>query len=128
MDSSTYLSSATIPNPTVIQPQQTTQYRLQVKDANGCTSLITDDVLVKITPPIKVTVSPTDSVVAEGDQIQLNATSIGTNYKWTNSFTLSNPGIPNPVAAMPVGSTGNIYTYTVTAAHPRVVKVLHQLY
>jgi gliding motility-associated-like protein len=113
---STYLSSATIPDPTVIEPKQTTQYRLQVKDANGCTSLITDDVLVKVTPPIKVVVSPKDSVVAEGDQIQFNATSNGTSYKWTNSFTLSNPDIPNPVAVMPPGSTGNIYNYTVTAS------------
>ena len=113
---SIYLSSAASPNPNVIQPQQTTQYILQVKDVNGCTSLVTDDVFVKITPPIEVTVFPRDSVVAEGDQIQLNATSIGTIYNWTNSATLSNPNIPNPVAAMPVGSAGNIYTYTVTAS------------
>jgi gliding motility-associated-like protein len=87
-----------------------------VKDANGCTSLVTDDVFVKIVPPLKVTVLPKDSVVAEGDQIQLNAISIGTSYKWTNSFTLSNPDIPNPVAVIPEGSIGNIYTYTVTAS------------
>jgi gliding motility-associated-like protein len=112
---STYLSSSTIPNPTVIQPQQTTRYTLQVKNTNGCTSLVTDDILVKIIPSIKVSVSPKDSIVAEGDQVQLNATSIGTSYNWTNSSTLSNPNIPNPVAAMPEGSIGNIYTYTVTA-------------
>jgi hypothetical protein len=87
-----------------------------VKDANGCTSLVTDDVFVKITPPLKVTISPKDSIVAEGDQIQLNATSNGTSYKWTNSFALSNPDIPNPVAAIPEGSIGNTYTYTVTAS------------
>jgi gliding motility-associated-like protein len=73
-------------------------------------------VFVKITPPIEVSVSPKDSVVTEGDQIQLNATSIGTSYNWTNSSTLSNPNIPNPVAAIPLESTGNIYTYTVTAS------------
>jgi gliding motility-associated-like protein len=113
---STYLSSSTIPNPTVIQPQQTTQYTLQVKDANGCTSLVSDDVLVRITPTIIVTVSPHDSVVAEGEQVQLNATSIGTSYNWSNPSTLSNPNIPNPVASIPIGSIGNIYTYTVTAS------------
>ena len=113
---SIYLSSATTPNPTVIQPQQTTQYTLQVKDANGCTSLVTDDVFVKITPPIRVIVSPKNSVVAEGDRVQLNATSIGTSYTWTNPFTLSNPDIPNPVAVIPAGSIGNVYTYTVTAS------------
>jgi gliding motility-associated-like protein len=112
---STYLSSSSIPNPTVIQPQQTTRYTLQVKNTNGCTSLVTDDILVKIIPSIKVSVSPKDSIVAEGDQVQLNATSIGTSYNWTNSSTLSNPNIPNPIAAMPEGSIGNIYTYTVTA-------------
>src|SRR6185369_13722855 len=111
-----YLSSATIPNPTVTQPQQTTQYTLQVKDANGCSSLVTDDVMVKITPPFKVVVNPKDSVVAEGDVIQLSAISIGTNYSWTNPSTLSNPNIANPVATMPAGSIGNIYTYVVTAS------------
>jgi gliding motility-associated-like protein len=115
---STYLSSTTIPNPIVIQPQQNTQYTLQVKDANGCTSLVTDDVFVNITPPVRVIVSPKDSIVVEGDQIQLNATSIGTIYNWTNPFTLSNQNIPNPVASIPVGSIGNTYTYTVTASTP----------
>jgi gliding motility-associated-like protein len=113
---STYLSSAASPNPIVIQPSQTTLYKLQVKDANGCTSLVTDDVFVKITPPIEVSVSPKDSLVAEGDQVQLNATSTGTSYNWTNSSTLSDPNIPNPVALIPEGSNGNIYTYTVTAS------------
>jgi gliding motility-associated-like protein len=112
----TYLSSATSSNPIVIKPQQTTQYSLQVVDSNGCTSLISDIVLVKITPSINVTVNPKDSVVAEGDMIQLNATSIGTNYNWTNPVTLSNQNIPNPVATMPAGSIGNIYTYVVTAS------------
>lgn len=113
---STYLSSSTIPDPTVIQPRQTTKYTLRVKDANGCTSLVTDDVFVKIIPPIEVSVSPKDSVVAAGERIQLNATSIGTSYNWTNSSTLSNPDIPNPVAAIPEESIGNTYTYTVTAS------------
>ena len=113
---SIYLSSAVSPNPIVIQPQQTIQYVLQVKDADGCSSLVTDDVFVKITPPIEVTVTPRDSVVAEGDQIQLNATSIGTSYSWSNPSTLSNPDISNPVAVIPKGSTGNIYTYIVTAS------------
>jgi len=111
-----YLSSATSPNPTVIKPQQTTQYSLQVVDANGCSSLISDIVLVRITPSINVIVTPKDSVVAEGDVIQLNATSIGTNYSWTNPLTLSNQNIANPVATMPAGSVGNVYTYVVTAS------------
>ena len=112
----TYLSSSTSSSPTVIKPQQTTQYSLQVVDANGCNSLISDIVLVKITPSIKVTVNPKDSIVAEGDVIQLNAISIGTNYNWTNPLTLSNQNIANPVATMPAGSIGNIYTYVVTAS------------
>jgi gliding motility-associated-like protein len=112
---SRYLSSATIPNPTVIRPQENTQYALQVKDVNGCMSLTPDIVLVKVTPPISVLVSPRDSIVTEGDHVQLTATSIATNYNWTNSFTLSNPNIPNPIATIPAGSNGNTFTYTVTA-------------
>ena len=111
----TGLNDPTIPNPTVIRPASSTQYSLKVIDANGCTSLNTDVVKVNVTPPIKVTVSPKDSIVAEGDQIQLLATSIATNYSWSNGVTLSDPNIPNPIASMPANSYGNVYSYTVTA-------------
>jgi gliding motility-associated-like protein len=113
---STYLSSAISPTPTVTQPPTTMQYSLSVRDANGCSSLVTDNVLVRITPPIKVIVNPRDSIVAEGDKIQLTANSIGTNYSWTNPLTLSNSSIANPVATMPAGSMGIVYNYVVTVS------------
>ncbi len=90
-------------------------YNVTVTDGSACTATATATVGL-IAALIEVHVSPKDSVVAEGDQIQLNATSIGTNYSWTNSSTLSNPNISNPVASIPEGSIGNIYTYTVTAS------------
>jgi gliding motility-associated-like protein len=111
-----YLSDPTIASPQVIKPAQTTTYRLTVTDANGCKSLVPGTVLVNVVPPIKVFVSPKDTIVAEGDSIRLLATSIGTGYTWTNGSTLSNPNIPNPVAFMPAGSLGNVYTYKVTAS------------
>jgi len=112
----TYLSNPSISNPQVIKPNQSIQYSLQVSDANGCKSLVPDVVNVNVTPPIKIIVSPKDSVVAEGDQIQLTASSVATNYNWSNPSTLSSAVIANPVATMPLGSIGNIYTYTVTGS------------
>lgn len=111
----TYLSNSAIANPQVIKPQRTIQYSLQVIDANGCKSLLPDVVKVNVTPPIKVFVYPKDSIVAEGDQIQLTASSVAASYTWSNASTLSNATIANPVAMIPPGSIGNIYTYTVTA-------------
>ena len=113
-----YLSNASIPNPQVIKPQQSTQYSLSVTDANGCKSLVNDIVSVNIVPPIKVFVGPRDSIVAEGDQIQLTAASIAPNYTWSNAATLSNANISNPVATIPPGSLGSIFTYIVTASTP----------
>jgi gliding motility-associated-like protein len=112
----TYLSDPAIPNPQVIRPAQTIQYSLTVTDANGCKSLVLGTVTVNVVPPIKVTVNPKDTIVTEGDQVQLLATSIGTSYSWTNGSTLATANISDPIATMPLGSIGNVYVYKVTAS------------
>ncbi|NOT51881.1 MAG: T9SS type B sorting domain-containing protein [Chitinophagaceae bacterium] len=111
---STYLNDATIANP-VSNPARTITYTLsEVTDAIGCKSLTTDVVTVDVTPPIKVTTFPFDTVAYAGDQFQLNATSIANIYTWSPAVGLSNPNIANPVVT--VGPIGSDVLYQVTAS------------
>ncbi len=112
----TYLDDPTLQNPTAVLPQQSISYSLTVTDANGCSSLTPAAFQLTVTPPIQVTVSPKDTIVSEGDVIILNATSVATNYTWSNAGTLTGANTATPTATMPAGSLGNIYTYTVTAS------------
>ena len=107
------LSSTTISNP-VATPLSTTTYTLSVIDANGCRSLATDDVIVDVTPPIRVKTFPVDTILYSGDQAQLLATSAGNIYNWSPSTGLSSDTIPNPIFT--AGAVGDVITYTVTAS------------
>jgi gliding motility-associated-like protein len=109
----TALSSTSIPNP-ITKPKQTITYTLSVIDANGCSSLVTDDVKVDVTPPIKVNTTPRDTILYSGEKVQLLATSGGTMYNWSPSTGLDNPTIPNPVVT--AGAMGDVTLYTVTAS------------
>lgn len=120
----TYLTDATLNTATVQRPAQTITYTLSVRDANGCSSLITDAVTVKVTPPLKVIATPKDTVVYEGTVVPLRAITLSqqTNqsipesdltYSWTPATGLNNAGIATPVVT--AGSTGSISVYTVTA-------------
>ena len=103
---STSLSSVSAGSPSV-QPDKTTQYSLSVTDANGCRSLQADLVTVHVTPPIVIKVN-NDTAVANGDVIQLIASSVATDYVWSPAFGLDNPTKSNPLATV----TGDV-TYTV---------------
>lgn len=107
---STYLDDPLSPAP-LVNPAKTTLYDLSVTDTNGCTSVITDQVKVDVTPPIVVLTIPKDTVVYSGDQFQLSASSVGTDYSWSPSVGLSDPNIPNPVITV-----NNDITLTVTAS------------
>jgi gliding motility-associated-like protein len=110
------LSSATIPNPVVQQPQQSISYSLNVTDANGCTSVAPAVVLVVVTPP-PVVFAGDDTAVLLGQTLQLNAEDVNnagfTSYQWSPATGLDNPSIQDPVATV----TGDI-TYVVTAVTP----------
>jgi gliding motility-associated-like protein len=113
---STYLSSYTDYNP-VVKPEKTITYYLTVTDANGCASLTPAQVMVKVTPPIKVNVYPVDTIVAGGVKVPYLATSAGTYYVWTNTASnlgLDNPNIPNPIATAPLAD-GSVVIYKITA-------------
>ena len=106
------LSNAALPNP-VSAPPQTTTYSLHVIDANGCSSLTPDQVIVTVTPPIVVKTFPADTAVFAGDKFQLLATSGAANYTWSPPVGLSDPFIANPVLIV----TSDI-TFTITAKTP----------
>lgn len=113
MEPPTFLSSVTVPNPSVIFPTRTIQYLLHITDSNNCRSLKPDTVKLMVGQPIVVRLTQ-DTIVAEGDQVQLEAFSSATNYLWSPAIGLNNPNIANPIALVlrditykVVASTGN---------------------
>jgi len=92
-------------------PKATTTYTVICTDANGCNSL-PKTVTVTVLPPLKVTVSSTDSICS-GANAQLTATGSGGdgiyNYSWNPTAGLNNPTLANPVASP--ASTTNYTVY-----------------
>ncbi|OSZ80767.1 hypothetical protein CAP36_05850 [Chitinophagaceae bacterium IBVUCB2] len=113
---STYLNSTTGANP-VSNPARTITYTLSnVIDANGCESLITDDIVVDVTPPIKVNTFPIDTIAHPGDTFQLSAiaeVATANIFTWSPSTRLSDASISNPVVT--IGNIGDDIVYKVTA-------------
>jgi gliding motility-associated-like protein len=115
----TYLNNSSISNP-VVTPTRSITYTLSiVSDANGCASLVSDQVLVNVNPPITVKTFPYDTIGYTGNQIQLLAVSSDSatnNYSWSPGNGLSSTTIPNPVAT--VGAViGDVIRYQVIATN-----------
>jgi len=113
----TYLSSTTIPNPVVQQPQQTITYALNVTGANGCNSIEPAIVQVVVTPLPDVFPGD-DTAILIGQTLPLDAVDVNnsgfTSFQWSPAIGLDNPSIQDPVATV----TADI-TYTVTAKTPQ---------
>ncbi|MCR6719102.1 MAG: hypothetical protein NVV59_02185 [Chitinophagaceae bacterium] len=107
----TNLSDSHISNPLVSNPPQTITYRLRVVDANNCSSLQADEMVLTITPPLQIAITPVDTIVHPGAPVQLQATSAATSYLWTPSLYLNNRFIANPVVTAP--GAGEEITYRV---------------
>jgi len=105
-----YLSTPSVANP-VATPTITTTYSLSVVDAIGCRSLVTDDVKVVVSRPMRINTFPFDTTAHAGDQFQLLATSAGVSYTWIPAAGLSNPNIANPIVT--VGAVGDEIIYQV---------------
>lgn len=114
---STYLSSTNIPNP-ISTPAKDITYTLSIlADANGCASLVTDQMSIDVTPPLKLKTYPYDTIGYPGDQFQLLAVPNdpdATTFVWTPSVGLSNPSIANPIVT--VGAIGQDIQYRVIAS------------
>lgn len=115
---STYLSNATIANPTIISPPQgRLSYILNITNADGCKSIKSDTVVITILPQVKV-FAGNDTAIAVNQPLQLNAVDVNnsgfTNYLWSPSFGLNNNAIKNPVAVFNslVGNNGVVYKVT----------------
>ena len=103
------LSNVNIPNPTA-NPSVSTNYTLQVIDANRCQNFDTVKIYIFVLPLADA--GPDTSVcLAAGsfrDSAQLNASG-GVSYAWTPGFSLSNTTIANPWASPDT----NTYYYVV---------------
>ncbi len=107
-----YLDNPLVIDP-VATPSKTTTYTLSVIDAIGCRSLVTDQVKVLVSKPIRVNTFPYDTVAHPGAQFPLLATSEGIYYTWSPAAGLTNPNIANPVVT--VGNIGDEISYKVVA-------------
>jgi gliding motility-associated-like protein len=107
-----YLNTTAGANP-VATPNITTTYTLSVIDAVGCRSLVTDNVKVEVSKPLRVYTFPFDTIAYPGDRFQLQVASAGVIYTWSPAGGLSNTNIPNPVVT--VGAIGDDITYQVIA-------------
>ncbi|MBS1606962.1 MAG: gliding motility-associated C-terminal domain-containing protein, partial [Bacteroidetes bacterium] len=109
----TYLSDATSPDATVVRPLQTTTYYLTVTDEKGCKSLLSDAVVITVTPPPAVWVGNDTSILA-GQPVPMEVSDLNgsgfTFFNWSPASGLDNPGIRDPIA-----TPGQSVTYTVLA-------------
>ena len=113
---STYLDNPTAAAP-VSSARETITYTLSIlADVNGCPSLVTDSMIVDVTPPIKIYTYPMDTIAYPGDQIQFKAISAvpqANIFSWSPILNLDNPGIFNPTVT--AGAAGDSLVYKVTA-------------
>lgn len=119
---STYLDNPDISSPLSTPTKDITYTVTILADANGCASLITDQMTIDVTPPIKIKTYPFDTVVYEMDQFQMLAVSSDPdviNFNWTPSTGLDNPAIANPIvtagslSGYVTGTTSNEILYQV---------------
>ena len=112
----TYLNNPAIAEPMVVHALQSVAYILRVTDASGCSSLHGDTVLLKVVPPVQVSVG-SDTIIAMNQPLQLQAIDKNQSgfdqYTWIPSYGLNNPSAQNPIAVV-----DNNITYQVTAVTP----------
>jgi gliding motility-associated-like protein len=99
--SNSSLSCTNCANP-VASPTTTTSYFVTGTSPDGCQA--TDTIVVKVNPPVTVSVSPSADSVCIGQSVQLLAS--GTDvYAWSPAAGLNNPGIANPTARPSASAT-----------------------
>ncbi len=110
----TYLNNPNSTNPVSTPVKDITYTMSIVSDVNGCASLVTDQIYIDVTPPVKVKTFPYDTIGYPGDRFQLLAVPSDTDaniYVWSPSAGLSNPNIANPIIT--IGPIGSDLTYQV---------------
>ena len=96
----------------IATPNQSITYTATIQLA-GCT--VSDDITITVDPFDMPTLVSTDTVLCEGQSLQLANGIPGslTDFSWSPAVGLNNPNISNPVAT-PTSNT----TYTLTATSP----------
>jgi PKD repeat protein len=89
----------------LVSPDTTTNYFVNVYDANGCASIIPGSIMVFVYSPITATVS-SDAVICQGDVYSINVTAQGGKPPYSYIWNI---GTGNPNVVSPVNTT----TYTV---------------
>jgi large repetitive protein len=77
------------------QPLVTTPYYVKGTNGFNCTSM--DTLVVTVIQPLKMNVSPSDSI-CRGDSVKLLASG-ATSYQWSPNIALSSTTVANPVAS-----------------------------
>jgi gliding motility-associated-like protein len=103
------LNNPSVSNP-LASPVSTTTYTVTVTGANNCSRK--DSVVITVRP-LPIVSKSADDTICITQSAQLNASG-GTTYSWNPAASLSNAGIPNPLAT-PAAST--VYYVTVTGAN-----------
>ena len=106
------LINANTLNP-ISTPRSSTTYTLTVTDTIGCPKPSSDNVVIKVIPPV-VAYAGNDTNIVVNQLLQLNATG-GDNYLWTPSTGLDNPFIANPMAQLGPGIDSITYTVKATS-------------
>ena len=121
----TFLNNRFIPNPIVQNPFGSIRYIVTVRDTLGCPKSTKDTVLVNVYPKMIVDAGPPDTVVVDGQPLQLNATSSlsGCSFIWTPNLWLSDPNIYNPISL-----PKNDIEYLVEATSPAGCKGMDRIY
>jgi len=101
----TNITNANTPTPTV-NPSNTTYYYVNLNE-NGC--LNDDSVRVRVVDFVTLKAF-NDTLICQGDAIQLYSSGDGLHFLWTPAANLNDPNARSPVAV-----TNNTTTYQVTA-------------
>ena len=101
----TNIINANTSTPTV-NPSNSTYYHVNLND-NGC--LNNDSVNVRVVDFVTLRAF-NDTLICQGDAVQLYTSGDGLNFYWTPAVNLNDPNARNPVAV-----TSNTTTYEVTA-------------
>jgi gliding motility-associated-like protein len=110
---SDFLNDPLSTNPTA-NPDTDTNYSVTISDSNGCE----DNTLfeIQVITPVNAVVSPQDTMICEGENIQFSASG-GDNYLWVEhsnnptSGNLNDLTIPNPIFTN--GTPNGIYQFEV---------------
>ncbi|MFI5188629.1 MAG: PKD domain-containing protein, partial [Chitinophagales bacterium] len=100
------ISNANTSAPTV-NPPTTISYQVNL-DQNGCMNV--DSVKVRVVDFVTLN-AYSDTVICQGDAIQLHTSGDGLHFLWTPALNMNDPTSPNPVI-----TTNTTTTYQVTAS------------